>query len=832
MRLARIEAIRFGRLENRSLDGLTGGLNVVLGPNEAGKTSFTDLVRHVLYGFSSLRDAKEAGYHTDSGKRQGRLVFADDDGEWVVERVEGPRGGTVTVRDPSGSERPDLIDRVTSGVSRHSFRVVFGFGLEEMAQIEASRGTDSDVLSRLYAARTGLGVSPQDVRATLQARADEQFRPQGRSQMVSIAKREITEAKKELRDLEEEAERYAAKRERLAALERSAEEARVARDEAGVAARLLDHQAAEVDARLARLTEIDEASAEREAQREALEKRMLEVETDPDVLAAAPEVEAVLDDMSGFRERLRVFDERRARIAASRASAETTLAALGPGAADVAEKVHPTPQLLADIEKWREDLGVARSRATESERLAAEAAAESAVPHGVAGGASAWLAWVAVALGLLAGAAGAALQQWLALAAGIALVALGALWLVRGRGTTGAGSDALEREASRAARLAQERARRDAVALEEITSAWSGWLEQQVLAAAGSEPSVVAEVVAAVREWQRLAGEIEREEELAAEDERTCREFVGRLSSAAGFEPGITSAELSQVPALASKVRDRLDRALRAQAERDRIAEDIERIDEELLAARAKRGAVESAIAEILDGLDMAGQSAVEVKARAEMAQRRLDEVNDEFVSVERERAQLAGELAGVGDETRMAEVHLKLTAAQERLEEAVDRYAVAATAVALVDRAIARYQDARQPQVIKIASDVFKDMTAGRYERIVVPAHDSAIEVVRSSSAEFVPSSELSRGTQEQLYLALRIALIEQLDEAGPGLPVLMDDVLANFDPGRREGAARAIEALSRHRQVIFFTCHPDTAQLFERSARQPTVVNIDRCP
>jgi uncharacterized protein YhaN len=51
VKLTRIDAVRFGALEGECLDGIGDGLTVVLGPNESGKSTYTALVRSVLFGF-------------------------------------------------------------------------------------------------------------------------------------------------------------------------------------------------------------------------------------------------------------------------------------------------------------------------------------------------------------------------------------------------------------------------------------------------------------------------------------------------------------------------------------------------------------------------------------------------------------------------------------------------------------------------------------------------------------------------------------------------------------------------------------------------------------
>jgi uncharacterized protein YhaN len=77
---------------------------------------------------------------------------------------------------------------------------------------------------------------------------------------------------------------------------------------------------------------------------------------------------------------------------------------------------------------------------------------------------------------------------------------------------------------------------------------------------------------------------------------------------------------------------------------------------------------------------------------------------------------------------------------------------------------------------------------------------------------------SLLSRGTLEQVYLSLRLANLELHYGDGLGVPVLMDDILVNFDPDRAARAAKVLEQFSRETgiQVLFFTCHPHVASLF----------------
>ena len=75
---------------------------------------------------------------------------------------------------------------------------------------------------------------------------------------------------------------------------------------------------------------------------------------------------------------------------------------------------------------------------------------------------------------------------------------------------------------------------------------------------------------------------------------------------------------------------------------------------------------------------------------------------------------------------------------------------------------------------------------------------------------------SQLSRGTREQLYLALRFGLIREFGEHAEHLPVVVDEALVNFDAERANLAARAFAELSETNQVLVFTCHRTIADIF----------------
>lgn len=83
-----------------------------------------------------------------------------------------------------------------------------------------------------------------------------------------------------------------------------------------------------------------------------------------------------------------------------------------------------------------------------------------------------------------------------------------------------------------------------------------------------------------------------------------------------------------------------------------------------------------------------------------------------------------------------------------------------------------------------------------------------------------------LSRGTKEQLYLALRLGYAQNysLDNNGeengrPNLPLIIDDAFVNFDKTRTISALKCLNTFSKTNQVIYFTCHKQIINLLKKN-------------
>ena len=152
-----------------------------------------------------------------------------------------------------------------------------------------------------------------------------------------------------------------------------------------------------------------------------------------------------------------------------------------------------------------------------------------------------------------------------------------------------------------------------------------------------------------------------------------------------------------------------------------------------------------------------------------------------------------------------------------------------------LLETTRATFQRERQPQLIQSAGKYFEQLTLGRYTRVEAVVGEQDLVVYEASGARKGVTA-LSRGTAEQLYLSMRFALIEEYSRNAEPMPVIMDDVLVNFDPERAQAAANVIADLSSRFQVLMLTCHPQTVNYFKnacsaqgrRKARSLRVIDL----
>ena len=244
----------------------------------------------------------------------------------------------------------------------------------------------------------------------------------------------------------------------------------------------------------------------------------------------------------------------------------------------------------------------------------------------------------------------------------------------------------------------------------------------------------------------------------------------------------------------------------------------------EVAAARKQSADARLQLSTLGGGLsaDVLFERAAETTAEADAAASRDLDASQAELANDAEAARDARQLADTameraGSGTDAAEAAQRREAAQAALARHAEDALVLHAAHSLLQAALDRQAAAADQPLLNRISAVFRDITGGAQRGVVVEETGSG-QTMLAHEADGVtrkPLDQLSEGTSDQLYLALRIAALEDYAAAAPPLPFVADDVLQTFDDPRTTATLRALLGLSAHVQVIALTHHRHVGEL-----------------
>ncbi len=143
------------------------------------------------------------------------------------------------------------------------------------------------------------------------------------------------------------------------------------------------------------------------------------------------------------------------------------------------------------------------------------------------------------------------------------------------------------------------------------------------------------------------------------------------------------------------------------------------------------------------------------------------------------------------------------------QIRDQVQQYARLKLAAAVLQQAITRYRDRHQSRVLSRASELFKELTCGSFSQLKPVDDDGKLVLTGIRNNKEVRVEGMSDGSCDQLYLALRLASLENYLDDHPPVPFIADDILVSFDDRRAAAALKVLARLAQRTQVIFFTHH-----------------------
>jgi len=204
------------------------------------------------------------------------------------------------------------------------------------------------------------------------------------------------------------------------------------------------------------------------------------------------------------------------------------------------------------------------------------------------------------------------------------------------------------------------------------------------------------------------------------------------------------------------------------------------------------------------------------LESRLEQIRKRCQAVEAGLRQQFEKRGRLAEQLKTLADDRTPAAKQLELGMVQQRLNEAVRSWRRLAVTGRILGQIRETYERQRQPQALQDASAYLENLTQGRYVRVWTPL-DRQVLLVEDSQGESLPVEVLSQGTREQLFVCLRLAMAAGYANRGAPLPLILDDVLVNFDSRRAKTAAALLRDFAAGHQLLVFTCHEHIVKLFK---------------
>lgn len=245
-------------------------------------------------------------------------------------------------------------------------------------------------------------------------------------------------------------------------------------------------------------------------------------------------------------------------------------------------------------------------------------------------------------------------------------------------------------------------------------------------------------------------------------------------------------------------------------SQRRKLKNKQEQLTEQIAAALGNNYSEE----DVLEYLERYGKTGLE--KRWEDIQLEIEVQKEQQTKLLQQRGEFLQEVKTLGEDSRLDEARLELNLIDAEMYELKKRWQVLATSSQMLETIRDGYETKRQPETLQEASNYLDRLTEGHYTRIWTKLVGEEL-LVDNAEGETITVDKLSRGTREAVYLSLRLALIGAYARRGSVLPMVLDDVLVNFDAHRATKAAELLVEFSKNGyQLLMFTCHDHMRDLF----------------
>lgn len=860
MRLNRLTIYGFGQFHDRTFD-LRPGLTVFLGANEAGKSTLTQFISAILFGFPTKKHPTLRYEPLDGSRFGGEISFTQDGQDYLVTRVDGPHGGKVTLHNvTSGLKLPATsLSHLLAPMDATLFQQVYAINEPRLAAVFATSKQELvDHLRHVGAVGSDFWLAQA---SQLDEAANARYKPQGRNPELNRwlldyrelrakleranaaypkywelldQRRQLTQEQATLRaTLQAARQRVTTGEQRLAKWPIYQQWRALATADVPVTigfdpqdAATLEHLVNQKKVTQESLThDQQELTTQRQAaQLTPLFQHYLET-TDqlaptlagiPDTLVAAHTVEQAHSQQADLEERAGNLERQYAHQ--GQMPQAFSLATLQE-VTQLREELTTANQKRRRLQQNLNDLNEQFRQQQPSRQQRRNPLADKQI------------GWLAAGLIVLIGSLFLP-SAFLKLGGALVGVTVGyyGAFIVSSGTAASQQTDELEAEI----RDLQAQLREGTGATTELTNRLDAIGESHGMADVPLAEWATAQ--GAIAEWERLTRQLEvvttdlQAAQQAVTDfqekvgtilpelgDRDLQDQVNQLMDLQRQQQRLATRD-SDLSALSERVKR--DHTLLEQATKavmtflqTRNVPDSQAFYQQYRAVqeRDQRQQRRADLAHQLGESDLAALKGVanEAALQATFAQdkQQLTAIQAQIDSGNKRLATLAGQIDQLTASGTQATLRQKLADLETRMIATTQRWLVDRLASQWIEAALAAASSDRLPQIVAKASEFYGKLTENRYTEIELT--ETTLRV-RRQDGEWRTVSQLSRGTAEQLDFAVKLAFAIVMTQQVQ-MPVVIDDGLVNFDVQRRHQAYRLLDEISRDTQVILLTA--DTA-------------------
>ncbi|MCD6441123.1 MAG: AAA family ATPase [Candidatus Marinimicrobia bacterium] len=884
----------FGIFNGFSLPNLKKGVNIILGNNEVGKSTLLKFLRFTLFGYPSRTDQRMSPLN--GGKHGGRIKALLASGKEVTfERFAGSKGGDINlIYDRNPSQNQSRWSQLLGNATAELYNNVYAFSLDELVNLDSL--SSSGVEDKIFSVGLGLGdTSIGKVESSIQSRVDQIYTLRGSKQQIPAILKEIQSKKLQIQKIQDNLPYYQELtrdikkiEDEISGIERKLEKSGAARSKLDNYLKCYDSfisviSVSEELQKLPELRDYPEKGTEQldklEDKEQELSDRIRELRTgnraekgieeldgaikaisfNSELLKHEDKIEYLRENLALYKQTLNDKNDDDGKVEKINQSINQGINKISAGWTE--HNIAGFTNLISHksrIEGFKEQFEEADSekRTIEAE-LKALRAKESAVNMKK-------LADI-VSLILLIGSIPAFYYALPVLGAALLLIALllfaGKRFFLKVEDSQSEAQKQLEKLNSN---------------YEILNNEYKEYLGQNLNLPIHLSTNDILEIFRTIEQIQK---EISEREGLNKKQKTQRTPFIQKFVREANSLKEIIQNHKpnENVEVLVNQIIAEFDASQRQLQEKEKLLENFNRKQKELETATLMLAENREQIAELLESVNAADRQDFRKKYKIngrvnELIDKKNREIQtiekivglnnaaevieffktNEKQEVEKNRSDLTSqihtlnaelkaknstlgekknEFKRIEGESELAQVMTELETEKQKLNNAYRDWLSGKIALKILGDVKTKYEKEQQPEVIKNSSAYFGKITRDRYKRISVSLDEKAVVVFDSSEAS-KKIEQLSRGTKEQLLISLRLGFIEEYEKQAEPLPIIVDEVLVNFDPYRARQTAEILREFGKDRQILIFTCHPDTKDYFGSAVVNLTRINENGQP